>query len=128
MFWISFQISYHITSLEGFGLTSNLLSFFYMNLSQKNMVSIKLCFILYNQLLSFISSSLSTDLSAYRKSNSSSNGLVKCVENWRQAIDNNQHVGYILINLSKAFDCLPHGLLIAVEGFNHNIAMEFRLI
>ena len=69
--------------------------------------------ILCDQLLSFISSSLSLDLSAYRKSYSCNNVLVKCLENWRHAVDNNKHVGCILIDLSKAFDCLPHGLLIA---------------
>ena len=66
-----------------------------------------------DQLLGFISSSLSTDLSAYRKSYSCSNVLVKCVENWRKVLDNNHHIGCIAIDLSKAFDCLPHGLLIA---------------
>jgi len=69
--------------------------------------------IMCDQLLGFISSSLSTDLSAYRKSYSCSNVLVKCVENWRKVLENNHHVGCILIDLSKAFDCLPHGLLIA---------------
>ena len=69
--------------------------------------------ILCDQLLNFMSLSLSNDLSAYRKQYSCNNVLIKCIENLREAIDNNQHVGCILIDLSKAFDSLPHGLLIA---------------
>ena len=69
--------------------------------------------IMCDQLLTFMSPLLSNELSAYRKSYSCNNVLVKCVENWRKSLDNNEHVGCILIDLSKAFDCLPHGLLIA---------------
>ena len=33
-------------------------------------------------------------------------------EDWRNALDNNQAVGIVAIDLSKAFDCMSHGLLI----------------
>ena len=69
--------------------------------------------IMCDQLLNFVSPLLSNELAAYRKTYSCNNVLVKCVENWRKSLDNNEHVGCILIDLSKAFDCLPHGLLIA---------------
>ena len=69
--------------------------------------------VLCDQLLNFMSSYMSNDLSAYRKLYSCNNVLVKCIENWRKALDENCHVGCILIDLSKAFDSLPHGLLIA---------------
>ena len=69
--------------------------------------------VISDQLLNYMSPYLSNDLSAYRKMYSCNNVLVKCIENWRKALDDNCHVGCMLIDLSKAFDSLPHGLLIA---------------
>ena len=69
--------------------------------------------IMCEQLSDFIYQSLSPDLAAYRKKYSCNNVLAKCVEDWRCSIDNRKHVGCVLIDLSKAFDSLPHGLLVA---------------
>ena len=34
------------------------------------------------------------------------------IENWRKHLDDLKFVGTILMDLSKAFDCIPHDLLI----------------
>ena len=66
-----------------------------------------------DQLNSFFSNILEDMLSAYRKKYSCNNVLVKCVEDWRSALDKNLTTGCVMMDLSKAFDCLPHGLLLA---------------
>ena len=52
-------------------------------------------------------------LCAFRKRYSCQSVLIKFIETWREALDNHQIVGAVFMDLSKAFDCMPHGLLIA---------------
>ena len=52
-------------------------------------------------------------LSAFRKGHSCQTLLVKCIEDWKAALDQNKHIGVLFTDLSKAFDCLPHSLLLA---------------
>ena len=55
----------------------------------------------------------SSFLSAYRKNYGLQNILISLVEESRKNLDNNFVVGAALTDLSKAFDCIPHDLLIA---------------
>ena len=38
---------------------------------------------------------------------------MRLIENWKRAIDENFPIGTVLMDLSKAFNCIPHDLLIA---------------
>ena len=39
--------------------------------------------------------------------------LIRLIENWRHALDNNLFTGAVLTDLSKAFDFISHDLQIA---------------
>ena len=65
------------------------------------------------QLSPFFNVTMSQFLSAYRENFCCQNVLLRLIEQWRQHLDSNKIVGAVLMDLSKAFDCLPHDLLIA---------------
>ena len=56
---------------------------------------------------------LSKFISAYRKSYSSNNVLIRLIENWKKSLDQKKFVGAVLMDLSKALDPILHTLLIA---------------
>ena len=66
-----------------------------------------------DQLTSYFKSILSEFRSAYRKQYSCQHVLLRMIETWRKCLDENKIVGASLTDLSKAFNCLPHDLLVA---------------
>ena len=61
-------------------------------------------------------------ISAYRKFFSTEHVLIRLLEDWRNKLDNND-VSAVLTDLSKAFDCIPHDLLVTklgAYGFNRD--------
>ena len=38
---------------------------------------------------------------------------MRLIEDWKASLDNKKLVGTVLMDLSKAFECIPHDLLIA---------------
>jgi hypothetical protein len=69
--------------------------------------------VIKDQITPFLDNFLSIFVSAYRKSYSSQHVLLRLIENWRYCLDQSKLFGIILMDLSKAFDCIPHDLLIA---------------
>ena len=51
-------------------------------------------------------------LSAFRAQYGCQSTLLRVIEDWKQALDQNRYVAAILMDLSKAIDCLPHDLLL----------------
>ena len=82
---------------------------------------------LLDQMVPYLANVLSVFISAYRK-HSCQQVILRMIEMWRRCLDDHKMVGAILIDVSKAFDCLPHDLLIAkldAYGFEKD---AFRLI
>ena len=69
--------------------------------------------VIKEQLVSGLDKYLSPFISAYWKRYSTQHVLKRLVEEWRERLDNNYIVGTILMDLSKAFDCISHDLIIA---------------
>ena len=79
--------------------------------------------IVKNFLISKLEYTFSPFISAYRKSFSTEHVLIRLLEDWRNKLDNNNVVGAVLTDLSKAFDCIPHNLQVAkldAYGFNRD--------
>ena len=69
--------------------------------------------VLKQRLNQHLDNTLSVFIAAYRRAYSTQHVLIRLIEDWRSNLDNDYLVGAVLMDLSKAFDCIPHDLLIA---------------
>ena len=69
--------------------------------------------ILSDQLMAYFVSILSHSLSAYRAGHSCQHVILQLTEFWPQSLDKGNCIGTVAMDLSKAFDSMPYGLLIA---------------
>ena len=67
---------------------------------------------IFDQLSSFLENHSHPFLSSFRSGHGCQTALLKIIEDWKKALDDNKFVAAILMDLSKAFDCLPHNLLV----------------
>ena len=68
------------------------------------------------QLQQFMQNKLSKYLCGFRKGFSTQYALLQLLQVWQKTLSNSGRVGTILMDLSKAFDCLAHDLLVAKLG------------
>ena len=74
--------------------------------------------LLYNQLSKYFYSLLATNQCGFWKSFSSQYCLLVMLEKFKEAIDRGNQFGTLLTDLSKAFDCIDHKLLITISSMN----------
>ena len=67
---------------------------------------------LFEQIETFSVKILSPKLCGFRKSYSTQHALLNLLKNWLKTLDKSGVIGTVLMDLRKAYDCLPHDLLI----------------
>ena len=72
---------------------------------------------LYDQIYQNIDNTLSRHQMGYRKGNSSQHSLIAMLENWEKNINKKKKCGALFADLSKAFDCLQHLLLVKLYAY-----------
>ena len=78
---------------------------------------------LHDQIQVFFESILSKYQCGFRRGYNAQHCLMTLIEKWKKSVDNGGAFGALFIDLSKAFDCLSHELLIAkldAYGFDKN--------
>ena len=79
--------------------------------------------LLYDQLMEYMNNKLSPFLCGFRKQYSTQHALSRMLERWKHCLDDSGVAMAVLMDLSKAYDCIPHDLLIAklhAYGLNTN--------
>ena len=68
---------------------------------------------MFDQLYASFAPTFSPNMSGFLKGHSSATALIKLTDDWRSALDEKKETGVVAIDLSKAFDCICHNLLLA---------------
>ena len=79
--------------------------------------------IIYKQINTYMEDKLSKCLTGFRKSHGTQHVLVTMLEKWKKAVDNEEYVSALFLDLSKAFGTINHDLLLAklkAYGFSSN--------
>ncbi len=89
-----------------------------MDKAQYSPISVLVCqskafeVIMVDQMTQFMNDKLCESLLVYRTYYSTQHALLYAIEEQKVALDDGQHVGVVLLNLSKVFDAIPHVLLL----------------
>ena len=85
--------------------------------------------IIFNQIGTYFELYFSSFLTGFYKKHNTQHSLLKMLELWKEALDKGNSVGAIFMDLSKAFEILNHGLLIAklqAYRFSEILLIKFK--
>ena len=68
--------------------------------------------IVHTQMSRYLDSIFHDFMFAYRKFRGCSAALLTLTEEWKENLDQNHVIGAAALDLSKAFDCIPHDLML----------------
>ena len=79
---------------------------------------------LYNQMQTYFDDILSKYQCGFGKGFNAQHCLVSMIEKWKESVDNGRAFGALMTDLSKAFDYLHNGLLIAkLDAYGYDIKL-----
>ena len=75
--------------------------------------------LLYDRLSDYVENIFNVILCGFRKAHSTQHALFKLLQSWQKELDEKAMVATNLMDLSKAYECIPHDLLIAkLNGYD----------
>ena len=75
--------------------------------------------LLYNRLSDYVENIFNVIFRGFRKVHSTQHALFKLLQSWQKELDEKAMVATNLMDLSKAYECIPHDLLIAkLNGYD----------
>ena len=88
--------------------------------------------LMFQQITSYVSNLLSPYLYGFRKGYNAQHALLRLKNSLNMSLDKHKSIGLLMMDLSKAFDCIPHNLLIAklhAYGFTRkNLSLIFSYL
>ena len=68
---------------------------------------------IYKQINNFMENKISKCVTGFRKSHGKQYSLIAMLKKWKRALDKEENMSAIFMDLSKAFDTINHGLILA---------------
>ena len=68
--------------------------------------------VIYNQINSFMKNRISKCVTGFKKSHGTQHSLIAMLEKWKKALDKEENLSAIFMDLSKVFDTINYDLLL----------------